>query len=78
MTLPRYEVICAHWERVPPVSVSAAALARRYEALAAAPRKKAAPKSDDRASQRQSFLEMLGQMGFSSEKPEWLRAATTK
>lgn len=77
MTLPRYEVICAHWERVPPVSVSAAALARRYEAIGAAPKKKGAAEAD-RTGQRQALLDMLGGVGFASEKPEWLRAATTK
>ena len=75
MTLPRYEAICAHWERVPPVSVSAAALARRYEAIAAAPKKKVAAEAD-RTSQRQALFDMLGGAGFSAEKPEWLRATT--
>lgn len=75
MTLPRYEAICAHWERVPPVSVSAAALARRYEAIGAAPKKKAVAEAD-RTNQRQALLDMLGGVGFASEKPEWLRATT--
>ena len=73
--MPRYEAICAHWERVPPVSICVAALARKYEAIGA-PKKKGAGADRDRASQRQALMDMLGGSGFSSEKPEWLRATT--
>lgn len=81
MTIPRYEVICAHWRQVPPLSISVAAIARWAGAMQAP---SAAPmaKGDDKASQRQALIDMLGAggTGFKTEKPKWLKeaeAATT-
>jgi hypothetical protein len=72
MTLPRWKVICGHWERVPPLSVSASFIAQSMGA--ARPKKKA--KAVNEESEMQSLMVELGSSaGFSSEKPEWLRTA---
>ena len=72
MTLPRYEAICDHWQRVPPVAVSASAIAQYLGAikLDPAPKRKAEPaKEQDMA----ALFEMFGASGFSTSKPDWLR-----
>jgi len=71
MTLPRYQAICEHWERVPPLSVSASVIAQSLGATR--PKKKA---EAEQANNRQSLLDMLGGAGFSREKPEWQRQTT--
>lgn len=68
MTLPRYEAICAHWEKVPPLSVSASVIAQSLGATR--PKKAAKEETND----RQALFDMLGGAGFNTEKPEWLRA----
>lgn len=71
MTLPRLASIAAHWEKVPPLAVSAAAIAAALGVKrdAPAPTKKQDP---------QALFDALGGGGFSMEKPTWLTAATTK
>ena len=79
MTLPRLDLIAAQWERVPPVSVSAAANAqflgvgRKAESASAAK-----PKTQERSKQDPSaLLELFGVSGFAKEKPAWLKTAQT-
>lgn len=74
MTLPRFDAICKHWERVPPLAVSAAAIAARMGVV----RQQAAkPDEQERAASRQGLFDMLagGGAGINREVPEWLRAA---
>lgn len=80
MTLPRYEAICDHWERIPPLSVSASVIA---QSLGASKPKAKAQKGGQKpqaqgnsVNDRQALFDMLGGAGFSTEKPEWL--ASTK
>lgn len=83
MTLPRLEVIVAHWDRVPPASVSLSAIARYYGVGREAPKapKGAAKRSGDEevAGSMHELMSLLGANGFGSEKPAWLSpaAATT-
>lgn len=73
MTLPRFEAICGHWKRVPPIAVTTALIAQSLGAWKPdAPPPKAAPTQGD----LQGLVDMLGGAGFSREKPEWLREAT--
>lgn len=74
MTLPRYEAICKHWERVPPLAVSAAAIAAKMGVTR--PKSKGADEQE-KSSSRQSLFDMLGGAGFNTETPAWLREATT-
>jgi len=75
MTLPRYRAICAHWERSPPLGVTAWAIAQSMGAKKAQPKAKT---EEQKGESLQGLLEMMGagNSGFSAEKPEWLR--TTK
>jgi hypothetical protein len=75
MTLPRWEEICKHWERIPPLSISAAAIAAHIGVKRPKPRAEA---EQERQSSRQGLFDMLGGAGFSTETPAWLRAATTQ
>lgn len=76
MTLPRYAAICEHWDRVPPLAISAAAIAasmgvKREKA-------KAAADEQEQANNRQGLFDMLGgAAGFKTETPEWLRQQAT-
>lgn len=69
MTLPRLDVIVAHWKKVPPLAVSVAAIAT---ALGVG-REKEAPKKKKTASSAAELFDMLGGAGFSTSKPEWLK-----
>lgn len=75
MTLPRYEAVCAHWERVPPISVSAAAIAASMGVKRQKVGKGAG--EQERTANRQGLFDMLGGAGFKSETPEWLRQQAT-
>jgi hypothetical protein len=80
MTLPRFEAICKHWERVPPLAVSAAAIASRMGVVRqqAAAAKAERQDDQDRAASRQALVDMVGGAGgINREVPEWLRAAMT-
>lgn len=69
MTLPRWETICAHWEKTPPLAVTAWVIAQGLGA------KREAPKTrESKVSQAQELMELLGGAGsgFSQRKPEWL------
>jgi hypothetical protein len=70
MTLPRLDAVLAHWENVPPLSVSTASIA------AALGVQRATPKKVDQAQNAQELMDLLGGAGFKSEKPEWLKTAT--
>ena len=72
MTLPRYEAICEHWERIPPLSVSASVIAQSLGA--SKPKPKAQKAQAHGTNDRQALFDMLGGAGFSTEKPEWLPA----
>lgn len=67
MTLPRLDVIVEHWKKVPPLAVSAAAIA---SALGVGREKTAKPA---RKSSPAELFDMLGGSGFSTSKPEWLK-----
>ena len=75
--MPRYRAICDHWERTPPLSVSAWVIA---QSLGAKPAAKRARKPDvvpdaERAGNRQALIDMFGGtpgMGLAKGKPEWL------
>lgn len=77
--MPRLDAICKHWEKVPPLAVSAAAIASRMGVV----RQQAAAKSEqqddqERATNRQALVDMVGGAGgVNREVPEWLRAAMT-
>jgi hypothetical protein len=76
MTLPRYRAICDHWERSPPLGVTAWAIAESLGAKKKTPTKR----KDDpkKGGDLQGLLELLGGggSGFSrSERPAWM---TTK
>jgi hypothetical protein len=75
MTLPRWEVICKHWERIPPLSISVAAIGDRMGVTRPKPRAQA---DQDKQANRQGLFDMLGGAGFSTETPAWLRQATTQ
>ncbi len=70
MTLPRYEAIAEHWEKVPPLSVSAAAIAQAMGVKREAPKRKG-------EQDLQGLFETLGGAGFKTEKPTWLQEPTT-
>lgn len=72
MTIPRYQAICEHWERIPPVAVSASLIAQSLGAMKLR-KSTTKAKEDDRASTRQSLMDMLGGVGFSKQKPDWLK-----
>jgi hypothetical protein len=69
MTIPRLEAIAKHWETVPPLSASVAAIG----AALGVTRQRAAPKAQN----AQALFDMLGDMPgvVKTEKPEWLREA---
>lgn len=73
--MPRWEAICKHWERIPPLSVSAAAIAVQAGVKRPKPRAEA---DQERQSSRQSLFDMLGGAGFNTETPAWLRQAMTQ
>jgi hypothetical protein len=73
MTLPRFDAIVASWEKVPPLSVSAATIAAQ---LGAKREKKGGKAANDEQNPQQLFEMLGGAAGFSMEKPEWLRATT--
>ena len=79
MTLPRYEAICDHWERIPPLSVSASVIAQSLGASKPKPKarggKKGRAPEAHGVNDRQALFDMLGGAGFSTEKPEWLATA---
>lgn len=64
MTLPRFDAIAKHWERIPPLSVSVAGIA-----AALGVERKARPS----AGQDMGELAGLVGSGFTSEIPEWLK-----
>jgi len=73
MTLPRYEAICEHWQRVPPLAVSTWAIAQSLGASKPTAAKKKAGNEEQKSNDRQAFLDMLGGAGFKQVgKPEWL------
>ena len=78
--MPRYAAICARWERVPPLSVTASIIAQSLGAMKAPAPKKAGgggvKEAADAVSNRQSLIDLLGGVGFATEKPEWLRTGT--
>lgn len=80
MTLPRYHQICEHWKKVPPVAVTAAALARYFGAIGPAPAPAAGQSGEsdeERAGKRQALMDLLGGAdGFKQEKPQWLTTST--
>jgi hypothetical protein len=72
MTLPRFDAIVAHWEAVPPLSVSVAAIASVMGVGRPAQKRdkpKAAVGNDGKMLE---LVEMLGASGFANEKPPWL------
>lgn len=82
MTIPRFVAICAHWQKVPPVAVSAARIAEALGVkVAPAPASSTAGLQDEkeRAASRQALVDMIGGAGggVNTEMPEWLRAAMT-
>lgn len=81
MTLPRLEAVVARWQQTPPLSVSVAAIA---EAVGVEFKKGPAPQQQQRSvrpakkQSPQALFDLLGgAAGIGSEKPEWLRKATT-
>lgn len=74
VTLPRLDAIIKHWQQVPPLSVSAAAIASALGVGPAAKREKKTSGEQDPS----ALLEMLGASGFASEKPKWLNETATK
>ncbi len=58
MTLPRYQAICDHWARVPPLAVSAAGIAQYLGAIKS--QQPAAKQPEERADNRQALLDMFG------------------
>ena len=80
MTLPRYRAICEHWERTPPLGVTAWAIAESLGAKKAGPKRRAEKAGMSKAAEAENWnglMELFGNpgAGFSAEKPEW---ATTK
>lgn len=78
MTLPRLDAISEHWRKVPPLSVSVAAIAAVLGATPAAkgPSKTdSEPKKPPAEQDPQALIDLLGGGGFSQGKPEWLKAA---
>jgi len=78
MTLPRLDAISAHWRKVPPLSVSVAAIAAVLGATPAARgsgKTGGAPKPPVEQDLN-ALMDLLGASGFSQGKPEWLKAAT--
>jgi hypothetical protein len=80
MTLPRYHEICEHWRKVPPVALTAAAIARYFGAIPAAPPPAAGQSNEtdeERVGKRQALMDLLGGAdGFKQEKPKWLTTST--
>lgn len=72
MTLPRYEAICAHWEKTPPLSVSAWVIAQSLGAKKDG-NKRVAADSRGQENDRQALFDMLGASGFSTKKPDWAK-----
>ena len=80
MTLPRLDAIVAHWEVVPPLAVSVAAIASVLgvgRSSTKAPAKKSGAGAAKEVQDAQALIDLLGGAGFSTEKPAWLRAETT-
>jgi hypothetical protein len=78
MTLPRFEAICKHWERVPPLAITAAAIASRMGvAMHKATAKAHVQDEQEKTASRQGLFDMLagGGSGINREVPEWLREA---
>lgn len=75
MTIPRLTAIVAHWERVPPASVSLASIAAALGARSKPAQSAAAAQPAQKEQNRQALFEALGGQGFSTEKPAWLKAA---
>lgn len=78
MTLPRLEAVLAHWEKVPPLAHSVAAIAKvigvDYKKGKGAPG--APPKTrQEEMGNVQELFELLGANGFGTEKPAWLTTA---
>jgi len=79
MTLPRYEAICAHWQRVPPVAISASQIAQSLGAQQRpASRARAGADEAERVASRQGLFDMLGGAGFNQRAPEWLQATQSR
>lgn len=71
MTLPRLEKIVAHWDAVPPLSVSVAAIASVLGVGRKGPRPSAKPREED----PRALIDLLGgAAGFSmsTKRPAWL------
>lgn len=76
MTLPRYRAITERWKTFPPLSVTAAAIARGLGIMKPAAQKPS-PEGGNTADQRQALFDMLGVSGsgFKQERPQWLQEA---
>lgn len=80
MTLPRLDQIVAHWEKVPPLSVSTAAIASVLGVGRPKVQIPGAPGEDQEKqdAQARSLFELLGggATGFNTERPAWLNKPT--